>query len=703
MFKYLTVFNAAELHEDDENAKGALLLFYEFEAINIRSISEKLNCIGVIKGIWQLSQSLNPDGTPSNERIVELDGYNVCAILVEEKYYICIAVEGTRLFTRWILTQLWYSYKFFVLKNGYLHKQVEKELSGLLNEHMIIFWKNISLKSNYSLSRLITMDQLMDPDTFKTAELFDNAFSDDMTTTWDSIILKEIILNETNYLGLKDIIVYNLPKQQDRKQYGYLRHFNQKLQNINDLSNWIYHLDSIYDGISSHVLSGNVHYREIPTIDSNADNNNKNINNMNTNNNSNLDNTTEEQPLIDQNDGNNNENNNQQGTTLLNNISTMSNNLLHNLTLPISFAYDAIQEVGNTTGVSSLSYLKNYVPSWSNEPANDNNNNNGNGNYNNNNNVDGNITNSKGKDRFGFLLSTLASDELPTSYKFKKLYLNYDNDFLKPYFTMFWYYNDMLLIIVFETAFDKLWDKQYLKQLNLKLAESMGHFYKSLLSWDKIPVVEQFVYYINEKTQSPNKLKTSIPIGKFNDLQNNTGTTNKFIKPFELAINGMDQILFNQTKNLGLDNMGNLFKNSYFWNSDVNEANDDDSYNNEENNAVLLQHNSNSNFLMSMSDDKLLELQDEIFRIITSLQESNRDKTNIDEERLLTLNNGVLCYIRDDEKKLVVIIKNWFEFNSKNNKSANNKSGSSMRGERTLFDTLGKDVRHWWDTNNAFN
>ncbi|MCG4627814.1 hypothetical protein L0N15_17210, partial [Anaerostipes hadrus] len=63
------------------------------------------------------------------------------------------------------------------------------------------------------------------------------------------------------------------------------------------------------------------------------------------------------------------------------------------------------------------------------------------------------------------------------------------------------------------------------------------------------------------------------------------------------------------------------------------------------------------NFLNLMSAEKLWDLQVDVLQFLTSLQNSKRDPEYFQEERLLKLNNGVLCYIKENNSNLIIIIK----------------------------------------------
>lgn len=117
-----------------------------------------------------------------------------------------------------------------------------------------------------------------------------------------------------------------------------IRNFCNEFEDLGHFSNWLQHIHTVFGKISSHVLAENVHYElhsgELEQTNSDG--------------------------IRDSNDLNLSDNNNE---TDSNTFSQLSTNFMHNLTLPITFAYDAIQEVGNTTGINnSVSLFMNYLP-----------------------------------------------------------------------------------------------------------------------------------------------------------------------------------------------------------------------------------------------------------------------------------------------------------------------------------------------------
>lgn len=638
--------------DSEETSYRALVLFHEFGAAEGgSSTNEKLNKMGIIQGIWSLTQSFGDSGG-EDEKVIELDSEQILVIRVEGRYFVALTVSGDQggsgaaIPSQFYMGYLWLCYRFFLLHYGLLAGFGDAaRLTDALNEHMIPFWNDIYLKPETLVRQGI--DTLW-PLALKRSELVDclddsgSASSDD-DMSWDAIINTKLLLQEESFIGLKDVLVYHIPSDsgqvdstpspkdsahfhQGFKNFGLVQNFCHSCDSLADVSNWIYHLFKQYNGLSSHVLAGNAHFAELPSTEHRG-------------------NQTDPSRLHDD-------------DTAAEVPTTFGTKLLHNITLPISFAYDAVHEVGVTTGVSSsMSYLKSYIPSWSmgagprNQPS----------------------PVSTADTRYGYLISPLSPESLPLQYKMLKLNLTY-NKTTKPHNLIFWYYQDMLVVLVADESFDKIWDKEYLKDISFILSLSMSKLYKSLCAAQE-QLSENFAYFtVNGGTPVP-EIRSSIP--PCVSLPGIPTSDN----PLQIAIDGLDQLLSRATLNLnnnadnilGLDIMGSLFPSA-----DGNPSVTKDT-------KALP---SNNNFLDSMETGKLWELYKELLIFLDSLQKSEAEQ-DIIEERLLTLNNGVLCYLKRDGAKFIIVLKNWYD----------KRYNDYPTKETTLFNNLGIDVINWWAKN----
>ncbi|CCD22972.1 Ccz1p NDAI_0A08180 [Naumovozyma dairenensis CBS 421] len=711
MLKYITIFDPTRSTNENDTFKE-LLLYYQFgNAKGNEGITdnEKLSQIGIIQAVWSLTQSFGGSSNDEVEKIIELENNDsILVIKVEGKFFICLCIEGSRDNTddtnrrrniipnQFYLGYLWLCYKIFVMQydefanfhdndnanenNG----NTIRKLCGLLNEHFVIFWNNIYLKPETIWKRGF---ESLWPKHFKNAEFISTSTQNESSTStsapnWESMITQNILLEKNGYLGIKDILVYHLPSQNStsknqlklgNKTYGLISNFTTEFEMLPDFSNWLYYLHSVYDELSSHVLAGNAHYKELPPIEG-----------------------IHSQHRGVDNDEDNNNNTAPNPSSNLTNISSFSNKLFHNLTLPISFALDTVQEIGSTIGISnSVSMYKDYIPSWS-------------SNSNNNISTTTNDENEIAKNsRYGFLISPLCSDKLPLNYKRLQLKLKYSNEIAKLYNCLFWYMNDILIVIICDTSFEKIWDHEYLKDLSFKLLQSMENFHNEYIlnatsssSSLSSSAVESFAYTVVQKKSL--NIKSSIPRCSGSRMMMDSMREND--SPLMLVIQEIDQI-FNTTNpdsrgasnnsssgnKWGLDIMGGLFK---FHSKDTNNINTITEASEEgENNQISKgQKRLYRNFLDNISEDKLWELHLKITDFLNMIKNSQK-KSGIVEERLLRLGNGLLCYIRDDHDRLVIIISNWFEMDEKRTRLFTR--GDS--DEDTLLRSLGKDVMEWWD------
>lgn len=86
------------------------------------------------------------------------------------------------------------------------------------------------------------------------------------------MILRDVILNEESFPGIIDILFYNLPNVKQwkfrglilKKRYGLIKNFTNVLEALADLSNWLYHLHTLYRTISNPPITGNIHYKSAP-------------------------------------------------------------------------------------------------------------------------------------------------------------------------------------------------------------------------------------------------------------------------------------------------------------------------------------------------------------------------------------------------------------------------------------------------------
>lgn len=617
MLQYVTVFDPSQSDGEDDVHKQ-LLLYHSFEDLEI-TLNEKLARIGMIQGIWSVTDSFGGMGG-SREKVVELHRDVILIVKVESRFFISLGIsteEGNlnpAVPHELYLSHIWYCYQIFVLNYGPFSKFEDKrKLTDLLNEQIVLFWHDIQLKPETIVRRGITG---LWPDAYKVSQLeYENSGE-----SWESLINQNILLEPENYMEIKDVLVYHLPSYNDKKSrptdqrlgyktYGLVRHFSDDLKIVTQLSNWIYHLHAVHGDLSSHVLAGNAHYKEAPSGSEGIENA-----------------THESSDVSDAN-------------STAASFQEQGRALLHNLTLPISFAYDAVHEVGTTTGISkSVSLIMDYVPRWS-----------GNGPPEN--------RDDQQRSRYGYLISPLCSKALPSSYKVKKVMYESEEGELKSFNLLFWYYDDVLVVTVCQPEFAKIWDPQYLEDLGFKFRQAITRFYETAFQQagsnaKSSTKREPFAYATYDKVTK--ELKSSIPTWF------DTESDDRDSSPMKLVVDGVDHLFglnSHDTSGLqdgnrnawGIDIMGGLlgFKNDKAGQKAAIEQ-------------CLHFDKRYDNFLDGMTQDKLWGLQVQTLQFLTSIKNSNR-ACDIVEERLFKLNNGLLCYIKEDDTGISVVIRNWFD------------------------------------------
>lgn len=698
--RYITVFDPSRSTNEDDTFKQLLLFHYFGSTESVLSLNEKLSIIGVIQGIWSLTSSSSNSNGKNLEKIIELSNDIIFCIKVESRFFISLAISNindsqSTIPFQYFNSYLWLSYKFFKLLNGpfsRFNKDFNK-LTDLLNEFVIPFWNDIYLNLETITNRSFTVTW---PGFYKKANFQHASYNpvDKKTIkeSWDAIILQKILLDKRSYLGLKDILVYHLPKRAkaDNKEsigsktYGLIRNFTSDLNTLPDISNWLYHLHCTYGEISSHILTGNVHFKEELQVEEEQERSQ----------------TTgeregEEEPQEEQRQVH------QDATANNTNELSLSERVLHNVTLPISFAYDAIHEVSATTGVSSsLSMIMDYVPKphWPFMSSNKNADNNKYSSINDNTNSNTTLTTESetvggtiGNSRFGFLISPLNSDLLPSSYQALKLNLNFENSKNHEgfYNCLFWYFDDFLIVIVCEPHFNKICERDYLNDLSFQLCQSMKCLNNEILNSQNFSNVESFAYVIRDSATG--EIDSSVPFGS------PKMTSDENISTLQLAINGIDQFINDNSNSLSFANWNPItIMGGFNASSKKTITQGCENGVNDKNQTFKRKY---LNFLNLMSAEKLWDLQIDVLQFLVSLQNSKRDPEYFQEERLLKLNNGVLCYIKETNSKLIIIIKNWFHNDgaTKAIKQRNRFSSGVSKGS-SLFQSLGREVADWWES-----
>ncbi|SSD60866.1 uncharacterized protein SCODWIG_02627 [Saccharomycodes ludwigii] len=531
------------------------------------------------------------------------------------------------------------------------------KLTDNLNEFYIPFWNN-TIKSIHILPSIL----MTNPNSYKISEYQIQTEN----YTWDSMLNNEILLREENYLNIKDILVYNIPQRDvvitgdvitatdNIKNLGFIRNFKYDNKSISTISNWLYNL--FYERI---LTGGNT-----ATSDPNSNSNS--------------------------------------GSTHNNTLSDITGRLVHNISLPLQFAYDAVHEVGNMTGVStSLSLITDYLPipgggdnfsaiganvpaTTSSDNGNNNDNNNNktdNDNDNGNNNIANNNTGGNGTISGGLEETSVSSNPnsmtchtnfiiSPFRNNLPDVYVEFDEDNIlrsktnakTNYKLLMWCYNSIILIFIIDHDFELIYDKNYLTELDNTLIKCFSSQDNSTNNInDNATSDYDFSYYFyNYDTK---QCFTSIPFladkqdesnkNKNNDHNNlsesNSENTSYLIKSLSLLSFGKYSTKTN-TASVDTTNRGGA--NTDFCKNDVPSR--------------------NINFLSELDQGKLNELNKYLWSIILNNHElriggdNSSAKSNIeDDAKIIKLDNGLLCYIENNANYQLLIVKNWYNKNGK--------------------------------------
>lgn len=613
--QFLIVFRQHESTNRDNDEEGApeVMLYYGFDGVQV-SADNKLALVGVISGAWSLTDSLGGNSGPQNtsddadEQIVELaDGAIVGVRPAPSKYIICVGVRGSTepLETHLLTSLLWKSCAYLQMLYGEM-ETLEKlgSLTHALNDFFPGFWRDtfdaraLERRGIAPLWRDIT----------ERAELSPN------DQAWQKKLMQQVLLRDESFLGIRDLLIYHLPQANvsRRKCYGLVENFHPHFDDLSTLTNWIFHLNDVYGPLSSHVLAGTIHYRDF-SIDSEQPNDNTSFN---------ADNEVADDSFV---------------------VPTRSvaEQFWSNLKMPASLVYDAVQEVGATTGISMF---KDYLPRFRKKSENR---------YQN--------------TRSGYLISPLASSQLPETYKVRLLNLKFDG-VTAAYQTLFWYYQDVLVVIIADQKFDKIFQRDYLVDLGFELRTGIELLYETALASPSKtePESESFGYFvIKKKPENHNELLTSLPF-VMNDEKS------KDISAFRVAINGVDHFIS-------------------AWNPII-ERESQDSYMGDgnvlKNGSIDLSRGERSGFLGELNSDQLWDIQKTMYDIVFGKRQSLKN-SGIHEERLLRLGNGLFCYLREDDNELALIIRNWYNKDEIDVRYGLNK-------DLSMISSLGNQVVDWW-------
>ncbi|QEU60687.1 Ccz1 [Kluyveromyces lactis] len=598
--------------DDNKNDSCKLLLYHDLTE-HMLSTNEKEQKIGIIKGMWRFSNEFSHNNEYCH---VELDSYSMLVLEVEPSYYLALGFENTYN-SQWpkYKVRLSQCYQFFAMQHGKMQDIEDKTLSGLLNEHFIPFWDEINLIPDYFLMQDI--NTAIDDKMFPCCQFADALNCISEVKDWQNYLKNNVLLSEENYLNIKDVCVYHLPKNnKNTKEYGFITNFDPQFKSLPTLSNWLVGIDSMYGTVSSHGLAGTMSLTE-----------------------------TEQQIELDAEEAHHEQ---------PPNIKTVWDNV----TLPITFTMDALKDIGQLTGVSnSLSLFTNLKPSW--------------------NLWSSSSENSAGsaklddKDEYSWLISPLNPSFLPKVYQMRKFYLQFDD--WSQYNILFWKFKDVIVAVIVDPSFKKISEESFLMKLQEELWNGISLFYENT-GFEKRQC--SFDYTILFKEEG--KYYSSIPRWKNGLDESDTA--------LKLVIKGLDETLQFLTNNA--NRKSSVATVTEVWHdmsltehpipSDPSKGED----------GTEKSDKSESSIFSKLNESQLVELNKELMVILGTRSLTAWYKDANTKERMLKLNNGLMVYLLENNRKLVLIIKNWFIDSQQKTKS---------KRSTDMIESLGKDVSTWWN------
>ena len=247
MLDFITVFNPKYCTDESDSDKQ-LLLYHSFQGEQSYSLNDKLSQIGIIQAVWTFSKSFEASVGVS-QSVLQLDQQMICTIQCEDDFFLSTAISNSgqeEIPSSYVITLMRQCYDFFVLHFGPWNEFPDhRKLTDCLNEVLVAFWSELHLMPQYLEYKGFLSSW---PQGYKIAD-FANSHGEDNELSWESDLKQQVLLDETSFLGLKDVLVYNLPKpalEKGYRSYGLVRNFASDCDSLPQVSNWIEHMDTIY-------------------------------------------------------------------------------------------------------------------------------------------------------------------------------------------------------------------------------------------------------------------------------------------------------------------------------------------------------------------------------------------------------------------------------------------------------------------------
>lgn len=522
-----------------------------------------------------------------------------------------------------------------------------------LNEFYLPYWNNIAVAPEKDLFKLSNFQ----PDMRKVSEFFSGGDINRSLLNQVSAQIKNAIFSDQEYyLSIKDVLVYQF-SEKERSYDGIMSNFAEDNKSVVAIGNW---------------LESFIEQR-------------KNLRFVNKSDKSSFESHSASKDQI---------------TTNQQSEEPLTNRFMHNIALPFQFAYDAVQEVGNMTGVgSSISMIGDLLPKplagyAAQEPSNgDNDSMHQNVADTPDNDEDAASSNVKRqKDKKNMLGHIIGEYKQETQFlkyfldtKFS-CYLKFGSFSERRFNLLLWEYQDIYCVFVVETENDVVYENEFLEILNDKFIDIFMQFNESKDIWS---TQHNFSYYLQNLQTS--KLFSSMP-NDYSLLK--AFYENSLLKAPKLSQNS------SLKKSTSMWGLGSIFginttanKNTELDDSERSEA--------EHKGALSNREFVSQDVFYNVNESEFHALNVFLWSILSECQRQ------ITYEKLAKLENGILCYVSYKKGEyLLLVLKNWLSQSPKSKVKSSHKISDNFKLHPhypylKMMKSMGPDVIDWWLSNES--
>ncbi|KAL6942006.1 hypothetical protein ACO0QE_003170 [Hanseniaspora vineae] len=522
-----------------------------------------------------------------------------------------------------------------------------------LNEFYLPYWNNIAVIPKKDLFKLSNFQ----PDMHKVSEFSNSADLNHSLLNQVSAQIKNTIFSDQEYyLNIKDVLVYQF-NEKERSYDGRISNFAEDNKSVVVISNWLENFIEQRKGL------------KLANINEKSFSETSGISKDQT-----WSNQHSEEPL--------------------------TSKFMHNITLPFQFAYDAVQEVGNMTGVgSSISMIGDLIPrplagygalgpsdgetNSLHHDISENSDGEGGG--------EGTENNDNKQDTSKKMLNRIIGEYKQETQFLKyfldtrfSCYLQFGSYSERRFNILLWEYQDIYCVFIVEPEFDIIYEDEFLEILNDKFVDIFDRFNEDK---DILPQQHDFSYCL--QNFQTNKIFTSMP-NDYSCLK--ASYEESLLKKSKLS---QDVPL---KKSSSLWGLGSIFGMNAAANKNADHSISDRL---ETEHKKVIDNNApiTHNVFYNIDESEFDSLN--IF-LWSTLSQCQRQTTY---EKITKLENGILCYVSYKKGEyLLLVLKNWLLQPSKNKVKNCHKRNDNFKMHShypylKMMKSMGPDVIDWWLTN----